>query len=82
MRPLSSEAVSSAGKRAKGFPFCRNSIDSFGVVFTPGGRFRQTIRRDGRTVSVRQADGVHLSPAGDEIAVSLILAALRRDGLL
>jgi hypothetical protein len=50
-------------------------------VFTPGWRFRQTIRRDGRTVSVRQPDGVHLSPAGDAIAASLVLAAMRRDGL-
>jgi hypothetical protein len=50
-------------------------------VFTPGGRFRQTIRRDGRTIDVRQSDGVHLSPAGDRIAASLVVRAMRRDGL-
>ena len=66
---------------ARTYPQHVRLIDT-GRVFTPGGRFRQTLRRDGRTVSVRQADGVHLSPAGDAIAASLVVAAMRRDGLV
>jgi lysophospholipase L1-like esterase len=57
-------------------------IIDLGRVFTPGGRFRQTLRRDGKTLDVRQADGVHLSPAGDAIAAGLVVSALRRDGLI
>jgi hypothetical protein len=51
-------------------------------VFTPGGYFQPTIDYHGQTVSVRQADGLHLNPAGDRIAVSLLLAAMRRDRVL
>jgi lysophospholipase L1-like esterase len=52
-----------------------------GRTFTPGGRFRATMRWGGRTVAVRQADGVHLSAAGARIAASIVLARMRRDGL-
>jgi lysophospholipase L1-like esterase len=48
-------------------------------TFTPGGRFRSTMRWHGRSVNVRQADGVHLSITGASIAASLILRAMRRD---
>ena len=51
-------------------------------TFTPGYRFRQTIRWRGRTVSVRQDDGVHLNTAGASIAASLIISRMRRDGVL
>ncbi len=51
-------------------------------VFTPGGRFRQTITFRGATVSARQPDGVHLSAAGARIAASLVLDRLRADGAL
>jgi hypothetical protein len=52
------------------------------ATFTPGYRFRQTIRWRGRTVSVRQRDGVHLNVAGAAIAAQLIARQVRRDGLL
>ena len=75
-------AVNRALRRAaRAYPAQVRIVDTVGV-FTPGGRFRQTIRRDGATVDVRQADGVHLSPAGDRIAASLVVAAMRRDGLV
>ena len=51
------------------------------ATFTPGYRFRQAIRWHGRTVSVRQDDGVHLNVAGASIAAALIARELRRDGL-
>jgi hypothetical protein len=51
-------------------------------VFTPGFAFRQSIRWHGRLVSVRQADGVHLNVAGASIAATLIIRAMRRDGVI
>ena len=53
-----------------------------GATFTPHDRFRQTIRWHGRRVSVRQGDGVHLNAAGASIAATLIIRAMRRDGVL
>jgi lysophospholipase L1-like esterase len=41
-------------------------------VLTPNGVFRRTVRRDGRTVSVRAPDGVHLSVEGTRIAADLV----------
>ena len=32
-------------------------------LLSPGGRYRESIRHNGRTVRVRQPDGIHLSPA-------------------
>jgi hypothetical protein len=51
-------------------------------VFTPGFAFRQSIRWHGRLMSVRQADGVHLNVAGASIAATLIIRAMRRDGVV
>ncbi|MFP5362859.1 MAG: GDSL-type esterase/lipase family protein [Thermoleophilia bacterium] len=51
-------------------------------VFTPGGRFRQTIRFRGRTIDARQADGVHLSTAGAAVAATLVIDRLRADRAL
>lgn len=50
-------------------------------TFTPGGRFRQSIRWRGRSVNVRAADGVHLNPAGAKIAAELVARRLRSDGV-
>ena len=48
----------------------------------PGYRFRQTIRWGGRTVSVRQGDGIHLNVTGASIAATMIVRAMRRDGVI
>ncbi|MEA2270315.1 MAG: uncharacterized protein QOC64_2925 [Solirubrobacteraceae bacterium] len=75
-------AVNAGVRRAAaGFPDGVRLID-VGRVIAPGGRFRQRITYRDRSVSVRQGDGVHLSVAGAEIAASLIISALRRDGVL
>ena len=50
--------------------------------FTPGYRFRQSIRWGGRWISVRQPDGVHLNVSGASIAARLIVHAMRRDGVI
>ena len=52
-----------------------------GAVFTPSGRFQQTIRRHGRRISVRQADGIHLNVAGARIATEVVVRRMRRDHL-
>jgi hypothetical protein len=50
--------------------------------FTPGYRFRQSIRWGGRLVSVRQGDGIHLNVTGASIAATMIVRAMRRDGVI
>ena len=50
--------------------------------FTPGGRYRDAMRIGGRTVRVRQADGVHLSTAGASAAAQLIIRTLRRERIV
>jgi lysophospholipase L1-like esterase len=49
------------------------------ALLSPGGRFHASIRHDGRTVRVRQADGIHLTPGGAAIAADAVIAALKAD---
>jgi lysophospholipase L1-like esterase len=51
-------------------------------VFTPGGRFRQSITFRGKTINARQPDGVHLSTAGASVAATLVIDRLRADHAL
>jgi hypothetical protein len=51
-------------------------------VFTPGGRYRGSMKIDGKRVRVRQDDGVHLNATGAELAAGLVIDALRRDRML
>ncbi len=51
-------------------------------IFTPGGRYRDSIRRNGRAVRVRQGDGVHLNTAGASMAATVIIRTLRRERIL
>ena len=52
------------------------------AVFTPGGRYRGSMRIGGRVVHVRQRDGVHLNTTGAALAAKLVVAAIRRDRML
>jgi lysophospholipase L1-like esterase len=52
------------------------------AVFTPGGRYRSSMRIDGKRVRVRQSDGVHLNTAGASLAATLVIRALRGDRML
>jgi lysophospholipase L1-like esterase len=52
-------------------------VVDLGRVFTPGGRFRRTMKWQGHEVVVRQGDGVHLTPAGASIAAQLVAGRLR-----
>jgi lysophospholipase L1-like esterase len=51
-------------------------------VFTPGGRYRDTMRIGGRRVRVRQRDGVHLSVAGAALAARVVVRTLRAERIL
>lgn len=51
-------------------------------IFSPDGRFHQTISRGGKSVDVRAPDGVHLSAAGQAIAADAVRALIAREGLL
>jgi len=51
-------------------------------VFTPKGRFRRTMRWQGKRVVVRQSDGIHLSWTGAAIAAGLVKKAMRKDGVV
>jgi lysophospholipase L1-like esterase len=49
------------------------------ALFTPGGRYRDSMTVGGRASLVRQADGIHLNGTGAGVALGPVLAALRAD---
>jgi lysophospholipase L1-like esterase len=49
------------------------------ALFTPGGRFRESMEVDGRTQLVRQPDGIHLNETGAELAADAVQRALGAD---
>ena len=51
-------------------------------VFTPGWRYRNSMPIGGRTMRVRQSDGVHLNTTGASLAANLVIRAMRRDRIL
>jgi lysophospholipase L1-like esterase len=51
-------------------------------VFTPGGRYRDSMEVGGKIVRVRQADGVHLNTTGASIAANIVLRTLRAERIL
>jgi lysophospholipase L1-like esterase len=51
-------------------------------VFTPGGRYRDSMKIGGRTVRVRQRDGIHLNTTGASLAATIVIRALRGDRML
>ena len=60
---------------ARGLPGVR--LVRLDQVFTPRGRYRNVMTYRGRRVRVREADGIHLTPSGAEIAAGKVFAALR-----
>jgi lysophospholipase L1-like esterase len=51
-------------------------------VFTPGGRYRDSMPVGGRQRRVRQGDGVHLNTTGASVAANVIIRTLRRERIL
>jgi lysophospholipase L1-like esterase len=75
-------AVNSALRRAaRGLEEDVRLID-LAEVFTPGGRYRDSIQIGGKTVRVRQGDGVHLNTTGASIAANIVLRVLRAERIL
>ena len=57
-------------------------ILDLGKTFSPGGKYRQWIRRGGQEVGVRQSDGIHLSDKGALIASKIVVKTLRRERVI
>ena len=68
---LVNEAIIRAGRDVPGVHVLR--MDQ---LFTPNG-FQETIRDGGRTVDVRESDGVHLNASGQAIAAREAAKAIR-----
>ena len=64
-------------RAAEGLPDVR--IVRMDQVFTPDG-YQESISYDGRTVRVREPDGIHLNIAGNEIAAREVVKAIRAAG--
>lgn len=48
-------------------------------LFTPGERYRDSMLVGGAPTVVRESDGIHLNPAGSQIAARLVLSYIERD---
>ncbi len=48
-------------------------------VFTPGGRYRDSMTVNGQPTIVRESDGIHLNDAGATLAAQLVLNAIDKD---
>ncbi|MFL5847248.1 MAG: GDSL-type esterase/lipase family protein [Solirubrobacteraceae bacterium] len=48
-------------------------------IFTPDFKYRDSMDIDGKETLVRQADGIHLNQAGNELAADAVVEALRAD---
>jgi hypothetical protein len=51
-------------------------------VFSPGGRYINSLTLDGRTITVHEADGFHLSESADPFVARMFIERLRHDGVL
>jgi lysophospholipase L1-like esterase len=54
------------------------TVIDLAAILTPNDVFQREIERDGRMVTVREPDGIHLSKAGARIAARAVVAALAR----
>ena len=75
-------AVNAAIRRAAGRSRRDVAVIDLVDVFTPGGRYRDSMRIGDRVVRVRQSDRVHLNTAGASLAASVIIRTLRRERIL
>ncbi len=64
-------------KAAAAFPGRAHVVD-IRPIFSPGGHYRQFVG----SVNARESDGIHLSAAGDKIALTYLLGRMRADGTL
>jgi lysophospholipase L1-like esterase len=64
-------------KAAASFPGQAHVVD-IRPIFSPGGHYRQFVG----SVNARESDGIHLSAAGDQIALQYLLGLMRQDRTL
>lgn len=76
--PAVNRAIKRAAARAGG-PV---RVIDLAKTLTPGNRFRQAMVWQGKRMTVRQEDGIHLTQAGAGIAEMIVQRALRKDGVL
>jgi len=50
-----------------------------GAIFTPGGKYRDSMEVDGEDRIVRESDGVHLNGEGAKVAADAVLDAVEQD---
>ncbi|WP_354700176.1 hypothetical protein DSM112329_00440 [Paraconexibacter sp. AEG42_29] len=82
-RPAQWHAVNTAILlAAKTFPDGVIVIDKIGNVISPGDVWTESITYKGRSVVVREPDGVHLNKTGTGIAAGIIYRQLAADGML
>jgi hypothetical protein len=82
LAPVFAAVNAAISRAASTFPDGVRLID-LGAVIAPRGQFLEQITYHGRAgVVVRAPDGIHLSGAGSQIAGSLVIDGLRRDGML
>ena len=71
--------VNAAVRAAAGAYRAQGRILDMTSLFTPGGRFRDSMPVDGKQTLVREPDGIHLNEAGSELAASVVQRALAQD---
>ncbi|MFL5933233.1 MAG: hypothetical protein ACJ755_05165 [Gaiellaceae bacterium] len=71
-------AIEQAARKAGGHAHVVDTVP----VLSPDDEFHRRLRYRGRSVVVRDRDGVHLTRAGSRIARDLVVRAIRRDGVL
>jgi hypothetical protein len=54
------------------------SVLDMAGLFTPGAVYRDDMTINGRTVRVRESDGIHLSPEGAAIAAGAVVQGLEQ----
>jgi hypothetical protein len=62
----------------------RRDVHTFDLrpTFSPGGRYLDRLNIAGRSITVHETDGFHLSTSADVIVAQMFIARVRRDGLL
>ena len=72
-------AVNAAVDAAAGAYRAQVRVLDMTTLFTPNGRFRESMPVDGRTQLVRMPDGIHLNETGSELAAGVVQRALAAD---
>ncbi|MGH3411764.1 MAG: hypothetical protein ACRDPH_01620 [Marmoricola sp.] len=60
----------------------RVSLIDLNAFFTPGDRYRDTMSYRGRSFTIHESDGIHISAAADAVAAQLVLRRLTADHII